>query len=140
VRLVLDASVVIKWFVPELLAAEAEGLIDREHELLAPDFLLIECANIVWKKVRRGEMLRAAGDEALVLLSNGAIELIETRPLVEPALQLARELDHPVYDCLYLAAAAAVGGVAVTADRRLFDCTRETSAAARLQWLGSFSG
>jgi predicted nucleic acid-binding protein/plasmid stability protein len=138
VRLVVDASVAMKWFVPEPLAAGAEGLLSREHGLLAPDVLLIECANIIWKKARRGEMLRAAGDEALVLFRNSGIELIDTQPLVEPALRLARELDHPVHDCLYVAAAAAMDGVAVTADRRFFARTRKGGAADRLQWLGSF--
>jgi predicted nucleic acid-binding protein len=138
--LVIDASVAMKWFVPESLAENAARLLDREHRLAAPDFLLVELSNIIWKKERLGEMRSEDGEATLARLGSGPIELLETRPLLGPALHLARQLDHPVYDCIYLAAAEASGAVAVTADRRFFDRTRKTPHANRLQWLGFVTG
>jgi predicted nucleic acid-binding protein len=53
-RVVIDASVAVKWVVPEPGSERAELLLDRG--LVAPDLLFAECANILWEKVRRGEL------------------------------------------------------------------------------------
>ena len=55
-NLVIDASVAVKWFAPEVLSSEAESLLDGDDALFAPDLLLVECGNIIWKKVRLGEL------------------------------------------------------------------------------------
>ena len=54
-QLVVDASVVIKWFYEEDDSAEALQIRER-YQFVAPDLLVAECANIVWKKVQRGEL------------------------------------------------------------------------------------
>ena len=87
--------------------------------MIAPDLLVPECANILWKKVQRQELNQ---DEALLaarLLQSAEIELIPTRTLMEAATRLAIELDHPAYDCLYLALAVEKDCRFVTADERL---------------------
>lgn len=137
-NLVIDASVAIKWFAPEPLSREAELLLDGGDALFAPDFLLVECGNIIWKKVRLGELGRSDGDVALGALRSGPIDLLGTKPLVERALQLAHDIDHPLYDCLYLAAAEAVDAAVVTADRRFFDRCSATMMRSRIGWLADF--
>ena len=57
--LVVDASVAIKWFIDEPDSGEAVAVL--QHSISAPDLLAPECANILWKKVGRGE-LRPGGD------------------------------------------------------------------------------
>ena len=54
--LVVDASVVIKWFVEEELHDEALALLESEHDLHGPDLLFLEVANVAWKKALRGEI------------------------------------------------------------------------------------
>ena len=53
-KLVVDASVVIKWFVPEPFSLEARRILDDYRagslDLVAPDLLNAEVGNIVWKK------------------------------------------------------------------------------------------
>jgi len=117
-RLVIDASVAIKWVVEEEGTAEALAL-RRHSRLIAPDLLVAECANILWKKVRRSEL---SAEEALLaarLLQAAEIELRPARSLLEEATRLAIGLDHPAYDCLYLALAASEDCRFVTADTRL---------------------
>jgi predicted nucleic acid-binding protein len=135
VNLVVDASVAIKWFAPEVLSPEAESLLDGGDDLFAPDLLLLECGNIIWKKVRLGELARADGDAALAALRSGPIRLLDTTPLVEQALQLAHEIQHPVYDCVYLASAEAVDAIVVTADRRFFEQCWSSKMGGRIAWL-----
>ncbi len=118
-NLTVDASVVVKWFVPEILAEEARMLLEYPHEFQAPDILLAEFGNTIWKKFRRGEVsfLQPYMDELLEL-----DEVIDLHPVCEQvprAVQISGELDHPVYDCLYLACAEATGSIVVTANRRL---------------------
>jgi predicted nucleic acid-binding protein len=54
---VVDASVAVKWFVPEIYDAQALRLLSGSHQLVAPDLLYVEAGNILWKKgaARRDE-------------------------------------------------------------------------------------
>ena len=115
---VIDASIAIKWVVEETGTEEALSL-RHQASLIAPDLLVAECANILWKKVQRGELSREEANLAARLLQGADIELVPTRSLLEAATSAAIELDHPAYDCLYLALAAARGCSFVTADERL---------------------
>jgi predicted nucleic acid-binding protein len=73
--------------------------------MIAPDLLAAECANILWKKVRRGEFLREEARLAARLLQAAEIELTPTRSFLGAATRIAIELDHSAFDCLYLALA-----------------------------------
>jgi predicted nucleic acid-binding protein len=115
---VVDASVAIKWVVDE--PGTEEALLLRRHRLVAPDLLVPECANILWKKVRRGELSDAEAMLAARLLQRAEVELEPMRGLLEPATKLAIALDHPAYDCLYLALAEALSCALVTADEQLY--------------------
>ena len=114
---VIDASVAIKWVIEEPGTKEALGL--RRHRLLAPDLLIPECANILWKKVRRKELSGDEAEFAARLLARADVDLEPMRALFEPAIKMALALDHPAYDCTYLALADARGCDFVTADETL---------------------
>jgi predicted nucleic acid-binding protein len=88
----------------------------RSGRVSAPDLLIAECANALWKKVRRSELTAQEASLAARLLQRADIELEPMRDLIEPATQLAVALDHPAYDCLYLALAQANESEFVTAD------------------------
>ncbi len=115
---IIDASVAIKWVVAEDGSTEAVTVLKRGG-LIAPGLIISECANILWKKQRRGELTK---DEALMaarLLEQAELELVPTRTLLASATALAIEIDHPAYDCLYLALALERGRHFITADERL---------------------
>jgi predicted nucleic acid-binding protein len=115
--IVIDASVAIKWVVEEEGTAQALAL--RHRPLAAPDLIMCECANILWKKVRRNELSTEEAAFAGRLLANADIDLIPTRPLMDAAIEIAVLLDRPAYDCLYLALAERNDMTFVTADSRL---------------------
>lgn len=91
----------------------------NETKLIAPEFLAAECANILWKKIRRNELSNEEALLAAKLLQSAEIELAPTRLALEPASPIAIELDHPATDCIYLALAADGDCPFVTADERL---------------------
>ena len=54
--LVVDASVGVKWFVPEVHSAEARAWRTGPDELHAPAFFFdLEIASLLWIKVRSGK-------------------------------------------------------------------------------------
>lgn len=112
----VDTSVAIKWFVAEDGQAEAELLIGES--LAAPDLLLVEASNALWKKWRKRELAREHATMAQAMLAS-FVELRPSRPFAEQALAIAFELGHPVYDCVYLAMSEAMDVPMVTADVRL---------------------
>jgi predicted nucleic acid-binding protein len=138
VNVVVDASVAIKWFVPEPLSDEADRLLGGGDALFAPDLLLLQFGNTIWKKVRLGEFARDDGDAALAALRNGPVGLVATAPLVERALHLAHEIEHPLYDCVYLAAAEAVTATVATADRRFFERCSQSTVRSRIAWIADW--
>ena len=116
---VVDASIAIKWVIPEVLSDAANRLRDGEDEFLAPDLLLVEVANALWKKMKTEEISAREADGALNLVGQSGIDLHPTGPLLPRAMEVARRLDHPVYDCVYLALAEREQTALVTADQRL---------------------
>ena len=121
--MIIDASIGVKWLVPEDDADKANALIGEV--LLVPSLFFSEVASAMWKKARRGELAIEMIMPQLPKL--GLItETIDDAGYVTRALELGRELDHPVYDCLYLAAAEALADVVITADKRLVHRLEQT--------------
>ena len=135
---VVDSSVVIKWFVPEVLTAEANRLRASGNPLHAPDFRDVEVAALAWKKLKRGVMTRPEADFVLSELTLLTITRHPTTPLVVPAFDLADRTNRTVYDCLYLALAVQLGGAMVTGDDKLTNALAGTVWAANITSLQAF--
>jgi len=116
--LVVDASIAVKWVVEEH-GTEAAVELRPRFRLLAPELLIAECANILWKKVQRGELRRDEAVMAARLLERSGVEFLSMNGLLEQATVLSIELSHPAYDCIYLAAARRAKSRFVNADERL---------------------
>lgn len=122
--IVLDASVMVALYVEEPLSAAARRTLVRSREagddLHAPDLLLIECANALWKRVRRRELDRDSAMQAITELS--MLEELDRHPmderLVPPALSLAIAHSLTAYDAAYAALAVQLGGVVLSGDAR----------------------
>lgn len=137
-RLVIDASVALKWVIPEEGSIPALAL-RREHRFTAPDLLVAESANVLWKQVRRGFLSEEQALSATDVLSKADIDLKPMRPLIAAATRLAIGLNHPAYDCFYLALAAAEACPFVTADERLVRRVEAAGSGPEIQLLSSFA-
>jgi predicted nucleic acid-binding protein len=116
---VVDASIAVKWVIPEILSDKADRVRDGADDVLAPDLLLVEVANALWKKTATREISPREADAAFDLVRRSGIDLSPTGPLLPRAMDVARRLGHPVYDCVYLALAEREHAAFVTADQRL---------------------
>ena len=127
---VVDSSVVVKWFVPEVYEAEALRVRDGGTPMHAPNFLDVEVGNILWKKVVRSELTRAAADDVLAQLPRQAITRHDSAGFLNEAFEIACRTGRTVYDCLYLALAVQLGGRMVTADEKFVNSLAATPWAA----------
>lgn len=135
--LVVDAGVAIKWFVREASHEEALRLLDHPDTLQAPDLLAAEVTNIAWKKSRIGEIGERQAVEIARTIRQGVPLLHPSALFNERALELAFALDHPIYDCLYLACAEIVDGTVITADGKFHGTARKAGFADRIRRLGA---
>lgn len=116
---VVDASIVVKWFVPEIHTEAARHLLTLPHEYVAPDLLFAETANTIWKKIRRGELTIEEGRRLVADIGRVAVETVSCRALAEDAHALANASGQTVYDALYVALAVRLNSRLITADERL---------------------
>ncbi|HYB76772.1 MAG TPA: type II toxin-antitoxin system VapC family toxin [Candidatus Bathyarchaeia archaeon] len=116
---VLDASIVIKWFVPEVHSDAARRLLRYRHDYIAPDLMFAETANAIWKKVDRGELSPQDGARLVADVDKVAVETVPCRALAEDAYALAVATRQTVYDAMYLALAVRLDTRMITADERL---------------------
>lgn len=116
---VVDASVALRWYVDAPGSAAAAELLEAGEPLIAPELVVAEVANAAWRLARAGEISEPHGRRTAAAVPSAFDALVGAPRLVARAFDLARALDHPVYDCLYLALAEIESSKLVTADRRL---------------------
>ena len=117
-RLVVDASVAVKWLVAEDGSDMARALATGGDDLHAPRLMACEIANVVWRKARLGEIERNHAGAAMGSVREMPVRWNADETVAADAVRLALALDRPVYDCIYLALAQRIGGALVTADLR----------------------
>jgi predicted nucleic acid-binding protein len=119
--IVVDASVIVKWFIPEVGDVPAKALLATADELIAPELARIEVASALVRKGIRQELAGTDVENTLRAwfraLSEGQIFLLPNAEDIEAAATMALELKHPLPDCLYLALAERLGVALITADR-----------------------
>lgn len=123
--IVVDASVAVKWFVPEDSSEEAAALLKTNQKLLAPELIRIEVAAALTRRLRMEEL-----DENMTQLLLGdwrdylARQAVSLQPTVtdfDAATQLSITLNHQLQDCTYLAVANRLNVSLLTADKKFFD-------------------
>ncbi|MRX50757.1 PIN domain-containing protein [Paracoccus sp. S-4012] len=128
--IVIDASVAIKWLVDEDGSDAALALQGRD--LAAPALLRIEAANVLRTLVARRAATRDEARDLFALLQDAPVTIVDHDDALEGrALDLALDLGHPVYDCVYLALAERMDRCLVTADGRFLGALRSTPHASR---------
>jgi predicted nucleic acid-binding protein len=131
VTIVIDASVAVKWILPEAGSPAAAALREQDTDLTAPSLVAAEIGNAIWKAVQQGALDRSdglAGIETALIWFQSVIPIEELRVR---ALALAIELRHPIYDCFYLALAERENAPLVTADEAMIAAARKAKIKVR---------
>ena len=137
--LVIDASVAIKWFLPEQYSINAIRLLDAGCELVAPDLIFPECGNVLWKKWLRQELEPEVIPALLADLRRMNVTIVPTYSLTDEASRIAVNYRRSFYDSIYLALAVVSNGRMITADEKLCNALENTSLAERVVMIGDFA-
>ena len=132
---VVDASVAIKWFIPEIHSEAASLARQSRHRLHVPAFLALELGNVIAKKIRRAELTREDGQTILKEWRHLPLQRHADDRLFSAAYELAVDTQQSLYDCLYLALAEVVDGRMITADRKFYNALTGGSYGQRLLWV-----
>lgn len=119
-RLVIDASVAVKWLLVEDRHELARDVLEDGFELIAPDLLLVEVANALRNKFRAGLVAKAQADSAIEALPGYFDSFFRPSDVLANAFDIACGINHPVADCIYLACAIETGAPLLTDDAALF--------------------
>lgn len=134
-KIVVDASVAIKWFIPEIHAHFASRLLNNQLQLLAPDLIFAEAGNILWKKVRLQEISVEIGQDILNDFQQLPFQISESETLIDLAWHIATQYQRTFYDSLYLALAQSEQCLLVTADQKFFNALQATHLQQSLLWI-----
>lgn len=133
---VADASILLKWILPEPGHKEALALLAEwvhgRIELIAPRLAVAEAASALCKKVRRKHLTTEAAAGAFALLSENHPELFDDD--LPAALTLALRHQMSFWDAVYVALAIERRCDLITADRRLYSAA--SSCYPHVQMLG----
>ena len=138
-RFVVDASVAVKWYFPEKYTEEAERLLNPGNELFAPDLLLSEIGNILWKRVMASECSRNSALTILRELQSHSLQIWEAAILSDEAFDIACRTKRSFYDSLYVALAVKTDCKMVTADLKLYNALKGTSLKKYMLWVEDIS-
>ena len=133
---IVDASVAVKWFLPEAHSQEAQRLLNGIHILFVPDLVFSEVGNILWKRVRVGDITSEEAHNILQTFGTLPLQVSPSWPLTLAALEIACRLQRTVYDSLYLALAVREQGVMVTADEKFYNALQNSPLVPYLCWIG----
>ena len=139
-NLVIDASVLIKAYVPENLSDKADDLFDDVEKdeiiLLAPDLIYPETGNILWKKHRLKELTISEVKKISEEIISLPIKIEPSIFLIQLAIDIGISRNITVYDAIYISLAAIYKTKLITADKRLVDAISVGTFRKHVEWLG----
>ncbi len=136
---IVDASVGIKLFVREEWTDVVEQLFaglgqEPPVRLYVPDLFYTECANILWKYVRRFNYSAEEARSDLLDLRQLNLSVVATEDILTNAFDLAVEHNLTVYDACYVALASMLELPLLTADERLVN--KMKGKTPDIRWIG----
>ncbi len=139
-RLVVDASVAVKWLIAEEGSDAAHRLAANGEELHAPRLMASEIAHALWRKARLSEIDRGRASALTAAVSGMPVRWCADEAVCADAVRLALALDRPVYDCVYLALAHRIDARLVTADVRFANALAPTDYGGTVVTLAEYAG
>jgi len=118
--LVVDASVAIKWLLPEAYSDECLALLNRNERIVVPDFLVAQVGAGLAKRVRTGDLKPSWTEQAMATLMRLPLIQVPTTELAVEAVGLASRGKRSFHDAAYLTLAVREGVPLVTADWRWY--------------------
>jgi len=136
---VVDSSVAIKWYLPEIHKEAAERLLNPTYQLHVPHLFLLEFINVVCKKRRRREINAEESDFIISEIQQVPLKWHDDRLLLSKAYEIANATQRSLYDCLYLSLAVSLDNEMVTADLKFYEALKMGKYIKWLCWVENIS-
>lgn len=126
-RYTLDASVAAKWFNKESLTDKAvqvrDAFVEGSIELVAPEHMVYEVGNSIWKNKT---LVPADAAAAIRDLLDLELELVRLTPeLATSAMKVARDYSITFYDAAYVVVADRLNAPLISADSLMISKSKE---------------
>jgi predicted nucleic acid-binding protein len=125
---VIDANIALALVLDLAYSAKARQAVTHANSLIAPDLIVHETANALWKISLSEPGFATHAQAAMQALSSLYEEIVSGNDLAPDALAMAISLRHPAYDCFYLALASARAATLITADRKLAAAVKRSAS------------
>ena len=132
---VVDTSALMRLYLPDgPLPDDLENQVDSAWKgnsiLLAPELILAEAGQVIWKKQQAGLIDTKEADQIMAAILEVPIEIVAHRKLFPMALHIARQYTISVYDSLFLALSRQMRADLITADAKLLQVFRSLEKSA----------
>jgi len=134
-KVVVDASVAIKWYLPESHTIKASMLFSQTFELYCPDLMFSEIGNILWKRITKGELSHEKAKTIITAVRKVSFNMVNSQPLMLHALDIACKYKRTFYDSIYIALAEKQNCRFVTADLKLYNALKNGPLKKHLLWV-----
>lgn len=129
---VCDTSVLVPLVVPDTLSSAVRAALSGVWDVVAPDLAYLEAGNAIRRHAVEGPLTREEAMEAMGTLEALVRRWEPTRPLIPRGFELALDLGHPIYDCVFLALAERDGLTLITADEPFAKRVRRSMTSVEL--------
>jgi len=128
----VDASVGIKLVLKEELSVLVDDYFSQvvgnmSNSCFVPDLFFIECANILWKKLRQEKVTKEDIKVGAGLLRGLNLTTTPTIQLMEYAIEIGHIWNITAYDASYVALSDQLNAPLLTADNRLAVALKDSS-------------
>ncbi|TAN46007.1 MAG: PIN domain-containing protein [Nitrospirae bacterium] len=134
-KFVVDASVAIKWYMPEVHSEEAFRLLSPKFELYVPDLLFSEIGNILWKRRIKDELSHEKAMTIIAAVNDVSFNIVSSQSLMSNTLNIACKHQRSFYDSVYIAIAQTRNCPMVTADLKLYNALKSGSLKKLIMWV-----
>jgi len=135
-RLVVDASVVLKWYFNEPYSDLAIKLAKAGHEIVVPDLIYSQAGAVLWRRVKNGDLKREDAHRVLANLRRLPLVSVPASDLAPAALEISTASARTYNESVYFALALREGAKLVTADRWWFTLLSTGPMRNYLSWVG----
>jgi predicted nucleic acid-binding protein len=119
---VIDASIVAQLVIDDTYSIQVEYLLEqvfqKEITRYAPEFCVIECANVIWKHARLNDLPAEKIEAGLNRLPALPIRYVAARSHIREAYRIGFKHSLAIYDSIYIALARSLDCPLITVDAR----------------------
>ncbi len=120
-----------------MLKNSSSGSWPSKHSFWAPDLLLAEFGNVMWKYHQQGKLTTERVQQNIEDLKRLELKLVSIADLISEAVNLALMHNRTVYDALYIALTNQLDCPFMTADEKFYNAV--TSSMPQVQLLTSWT-